>query len=790
MKALIFDVTGRHPESVDLARRALRNDLKSHVCWHIFGMIMRSDRKYDEALKALKQALSLSPENPQILRDLALIQVHIRDFKGYQGTRYNILRSKLGNRQAWMGFIVAAYLAKDYETALKALSEVKKPLLQNYDANFAELFEIQQFEVRIHEESGNFEKALAATSDEECPYLDQTVLHETLGRLYMKLGRLEEATREYEYLITRNREKESYYIGLEQCKGLDKGGKEAERLQFYDEIASTDRKNLYPRIAPLRFTSGDEFQKRLISFLLYGLRTGLPSLFQVLRPLYGDPAKVKIIHNLLEVLIDRYDKDPTGVCFDGSGIPENPATIMWTFYFIAHHYDILNNFQKANEFIEKAIAHTPTVVELYLCHARIRKHAGDLIGAMNLMKRAHDFDTADRYVNCKLVKYQMRCGMFEDGIDYAGRFTKETTDPLTSLIDMQSLWIEIELAYSLLRRGRLGPALKICHEIDTQFNNFYDDQYDFHSYCLRKMTVCGYADLIKNSDVLKNHRAFIRIAVLATKIYFHLDDVKEGRVAAPEDVLGQKKKDGGDKNSKNKKPNNVPKTPEDKKNDPDAAKFKIEDKDCESFVQVDNPLVKADGFMSQLLHLDVNDIEYYQFAFRLYQRMGKFMVMTKLITQAFSHFPYHPDFYQMLNEYVYYVEQNPPEGLAKEVVDVLLNKITGGVEFAAHKVNVEKAFTFSFPMRFIEADIRVLRDPSTADTAYDDIMKYLKDPTVEQKSVNDCLWLMRHIIHGRLGKVWSVDQMKNVVSALHELHPEAVAFKPAPEPLPPQEIQK
>ena len=91
---------------------------------------------------------------------------------------------------------------------------------------------------------------------------------------------------------------------------------------------------------------------------------------------------------------------------------------------------------------------------------------------------------------------------------------------------------------------------------------------------------------------------------------------------------------------------------------------------------------------------------------------------------------------------------------------------------------------------FAEADIRVLRDPSTANAAYDDIMKYLKDPSIGQKSVSDCLWLMRHIIHGRLGKVWSVDQMKNVVGALHELHPEAVAFKPAPEPLPPQEIQK
>lgn len=84
MKALILDVTGHHAESVELAHRALKNDVKSHVCWHIFGMIKRSDKKYDESMRALKRSLQLSPDNPQILRDLALIQVHTRDFRGYQ----------------------------------------------------------------------------------------------------------------------------------------------------------------------------------------------------------------------------------------------------------------------------------------------------------------------------------------------------------------------------------------------------------------------------------------------------------------------------------------------------------------------------------------------------------------------------------------------------------------------------------------------------------------------------------------------------------------------------------
>lgn len=325
-------------------------------------------------------------------------------------------------------------------------------------------------------------------------------------------------------------------------------------------------------------------------------------------------------------------------------MPENPTTIMWTLYFLAHHYDFMNEHIKAKYYVEKAIDHTPTVVELYLCLARIKKHCGDIIGATEMIKRAHELDTADRYVNCKLVKYQMRCGYYETAIEYAGRFTKETTDPLTSLVDMQTLWIEIELAYSLLKRGKLGQSLKVCHEIDNQFSNFYDDQYDFHSYCMRKATICGYADLIKNSNIIKNHKAFIRASVLATKIYLHLQDVKEGKVLPPEEL----KKKTDDK----KKPNNFNKKVEEKKDD--LVKFKIDDEACESFINSENPLKNASEFMNQLLDLDINDMEFYRFAFELYKRMDKFMVMTKLIAKAYAKFPYHPDFYQILNEYVVY----------------------------------------------------------------------------------------------------------------------------------------
>lgn len=60
----------------------------------------------------------------------------------------------------------------------------------------------------------------------------------------------------------------------------------------------------------------------------------------------------------------------------------------------------------------------------------------------------------------------------------------------------------------------------------------------------------------------------------------------------------------------------------------------------------------------------------------------------------------------------------------------------------------------------------------------------MENSEIQQKTLNDCLWFIDHMIHGRLGKIWTVEQMKNIISILHKLHPDAGAFKPAPEILP------
>lgn len=54
MKGLILNCMGKHEEAMEIVKRGLTSNLKSHICWHVFGLVQRSDKKYDEAMKAYK----------------------------------------------------------------------------------------------------------------------------------------------------------------------------------------------------------------------------------------------------------------------------------------------------------------------------------------------------------------------------------------------------------------------------------------------------------------------------------------------------------------------------------------------------------------------------------------------------------------------------------------------------------------------------------------------------------------------------------------------------------------
>lgn len=140
MRGLVLNTCGRNTEALENARRGLRCNLRSHVCWHVFGLIHRtngyesrvapldvltSDSDYNEAIKCYTRALSIDTENINILRDLSNLQIQMRDLKGYALSTQQMLAKRGTLKTNWFAFAVAHHLNKNYDLAIN----VRPPLI-------------------------------------------------------------------------------------------------------------------------------------------------------------------------------------------------------------------------------------------------------------------------------------------------------------------------------------------------------------------------------------------------------------------------------------------------------------------------------------------------------------------------------------------------------------------------------------------------------------------------------------------------------------------------------------
>ena len=68
--------------------------------------------------------------------------------------------------------------------------------------------------------------------------------------------------------------------------------------------------------------------------------------------------------------------------------PESPGCLVWLYHFLAQHFDYLGNFDDALRYVDLGLAHTPTLIELYVAKGRIFKHAGHIDYAVACLDEA------------------------------------------------------------------------------------------------------------------------------------------------------------------------------------------------------------------------------------------------------------------------------------------------------------------------------------------------------------------------------------------------------------------
>ncbi|KAF6747195.1 NMDA receptor-regulated protein 1a [Ephemerocybe angulata] len=520
MKGLVLVHMGRREEGIDLVKKGVRLDLTSHIVWHVFGLIQKGEKNYEEALKSYTQALRFEKENINILRDAASLQTQLRLYDALVETRHTLLRLRPNLRQHWVALSIAHYLNGNTKDA-KAVLESYLSTLKNVPPHDVEQSETLLFYITLLEELGEHSEALSVldSNSRSRAIVDRTAVSETRARLLTKLG-TPEAEEAWHTLLERNSDCYDYYAGYLSNKGHTLTEPSPAALQIVSDLAAEFPRAKAPKRLSLNLSTGDEFKARAEAYIVTALVKGIPSLFSDLKSLYADPAKKDAIEEIVERLREHYKKETAAP--SGS---EEPTTYLWTLYLLAQHYSSLGKHQKALELLEEALEHTPTLPELHTFKGRVLKRAGDYLGAARCVNDARVLDGQDRFLNTKTGKYLLRAGMVKEASNVLGLFTKkDASSPGADLEDMQSMLYLLEEARAHEKNGHPNLALKKYMAVKKIYDEIEDDQYDFHGYCLRKFTLNAYVRMLKWEDNIRGQASYVTAALAASKIFVAAHD--------------------------------------------------------------------------------------------------------------------------------------------------------------------------------------------------------------------------------------------------------------------------
>lgn len=534
MKGLLLSNMGETAQGLALVKQGIRKDLTSHICWHVFGLIQRADKNYEEALKSYFQALKFDRDNLNLLRDTAQLQVQLRLYDGLLDTRSSLLKLRPMWRTHWIGLAVAYQLNGNLPQAIKVI-EAYHRILKNVPQYDLSTSETTLYHASLLVQSGDFTAALALldSSTESRVIIDKTAAAHLRARILTSMGKTDEAEDAWKLLLNLNPDSREYLLGYLTNLGV------TDPTQI---LAILPKSVLGERVA-LDIAEGDAFIERAKPYIERGLKKGIPSLFVDLKPLYTSPAKRQTI----QTIVEQISNDST-----------DPATHLWTLYFLAQHHShspsSSPNMTLALECLTRAIEHTPTLPDLHTLHAHLLKSLSRPLAAAQASNAARLLDGQDRFLNTKTVKYLLRAGLISSAEQIAGLFTKkDASSPAADLEDMQSVLFLTTSAEAYHNIGNLGMALKRWIAITKIFNEFTDDQFDFHSYSLRKFVLEPYISLVRWEDTLKEENAYARAAIGAARIWVSVFDEPTSAKVTLGNTNGEGKKELTDEEKKARK---------------------------------------------------------------------------------------------------------------------------------------------------------------------------------------------------------------------------------------------
>lgn len=570
MRGLILNCLDRKEEAREHVRLGLRADLRSHVCWHVYGLLYRSEGDYAEAIKCYRNALRIDRDNVQILRDMSLLQVQTREFEGFMETRRLLTTLRPEQRNNWIGFAVAAHLSGDHALSIRVIDSYINTLDKGRTMDYTDS-ELLLYRNDVLLESGDLDGALAHLDLCDSHLRDRYAVAERRASVLARQGRWRDSASAYLTLIARNPDNYGYHRGLQAallCDGHAADGLSATQTPASvggDSLSDADRQRLVdaystlrrqqPRCTahrriPLFLLRGDAFREALDAHMRRGVARGAASLYPDVEELVaggsgsgGQPSwRLEVALSLARGYVEAL-REAGALPGDEAG-SQPPSSLCWALLLLARLLCAAGRNQEAIAALDEALGHTPTLHDLYLAKAEALAKAGDATAAAEVADHGRSLDLADRFLNVETCKRLLAADEIERAEQTMTLFTRvrsygsaplveETLifpypdrraaqaelTPQQHMREYQVSWFTVAEAEAHERSGRTAMALKRYHTVLRHFSDYVDDQFDFHSYVLRKTTLRAYVRTLRNSDVMRQHPFWRRAAHGALRCY-------------------------------------------------------------------------------------------------------------------------------------------------------------------------------------------------------------------------------------------------------------------------------
>ncbi|KAI8623604.1 tetratricopeptide [Xylariaceae sp. FL1651] len=783
MKALIINSLGKTEEAFALGKEALTADMKSHICWHVYGLLYRHQKNFEEAIKAYKFALKLEPGSLQIQRDLAFLQVQMRDYQGYIQSRTSMLQTKPQLRQNWTALAVAHHLAGDLAQAEKVLTTYEESLKSPPSKTDYENSEALMYKNSVIAEAGDYQRALDHLESIAKHNLDRLAVLELRAEYLAKLGKKDEAVKAYRALLDRNSEHPEYYNKLTDAMGLDSSDM-GSRKAIYDEYAKKNPRCDAAKRLPLDFLTGDDFREAAKTYLTLMLNKGVPSTFANLKHLYGDPFKKETLESLAHDYVNSKETKSDGITPADGELKGVPAGL----YYLAQHYNyhLSRDLAKAMEFADRGIELVPENVEFRMTKARIWKHYGNTRKAAEIMDQARNLDLGDRYINTKTAKYQLRNNETAKALKTMSLFTRNDSPggPLSDLIDMQSIWYLTEDGEASVRNGLIGMALKRFHAVYNIFDIWQEDQFDFHSFSLRKGQIRAYVDMIRWEDKLREHPFYTRAALGAIAAYLGIHDSKLAMNGVNGSTNGDADADAEKKKAQKKAKKEAQKAEREaaeqaSKQDPNKPKAatsgtvkKDDDPIGLKLAGTSEPLVEATKFLSPVLQFSPRNIDGQVAGFEVYIRREKYLLALRCLNAALDIDAANPVVHEQAVRFRQALDSRL-DSLPAKVAEVIKSEFTAiGASTDLKKYNAEFLEKHKDSAPHVVSAVKIQKllgeDQEKCEKALGDILR-LK--SVDWEPAAEALGLLFQ---------WRSGEAEAFKKAAHETWPEVTLFNPPP----------